>query len=538
MRLPDTYARLTTGDVIPKPDLRAVTLLSLLLSFFGWGYNAFTQNVRVDVEVFINDPGTLQGWLTIGRWGMYPIKLLLGTLHFNPYYSGALFLVLWGLSAVAWLALFEEAADRRLRGRWIFVVTYVLSHWWSYSFYFTIQAAEIAFCMLLIPTATFLLLRAVSHRENRKSISALVAIPVSSAMYLISFATYQALVVVTITCMSAALFFYSGESLTEERFEKVNSLLKRGFLFLGVFLFCYLLYSLITNWYFSSSSYLSSQIMWGTAGVSECLKAVARYIRDVLFANCLGETGLFSLSFLVSIPFVAKNAVIAKRGNESSNNSRPVVACLLYVFIFIVFLASPFFLAFYKGSGLLPRTQLSIAVESAALLLFAYDSLRALANKKRITIASLALSLAVMVFVVQGANLNWRNFYTDDIRYQQELSFAQRISNDLSNEYGELLNECPVVFVGKWSAPLNPACVREDLWGCTLFEQDYMAFGNPAYNTYRINGFLRSALGVWYLDATAEQQAIAVEAAEQMDAYPNSSSIQLVDGVIVVKLDE
>ena len=215
-----------------------------------------------------------------------------------------------------------------------------------------------------------------------------------------------------------------------------------------------------------------------------------------------------------------------------------MLTCLLYAFIYIVLLGSSFLLAIYKGSGLIPRTQLSVAVVSAALLLFAYDSLHSFSNQKAVNIASLILCFAVAVPVVHGINLNWRNFYTDDIRYQQELAFSQRIVADLSNNYGDLLDEYPVVFVGKWSAPLNSACVREDMWGRTLFEQDYMAYGNPAYNTFRINGFLRSALGVWYLDATPEQQAIAVEAAEGMDTYPSESSIMVVDGIIVVKLEE
>lgn len=511
------------------PDLLKLFLVAFALSLFCWGYNFFTHNIRVDVEVFINEPGTLQGWLTIGRWGMYPLKLLLGNLHFNPYYAGALFLVLWPTSSVAWLILLEFVGGHRFKGRYFFIASYLLSHWWSYGFYFTNQTAEIAFCMVIIPIATILIFNSVSLFEQKKIVPGVTLILASLMMCTICFATYQSLVLATISCMAAALFIFTDTLLISKFNSRASTFLKRGLLCIGIFLLAFICYSVITSQFFSSTTYLSDQIRWQTDGIVNCIKAVLRYIRDVLISSALGETGLFSLTLIFSLFFVLHRLF------RTNNNAHTK---LFFVISYFVLLASPFLLALYMGSASIPRTQFSVPVVSAVLLLYIcerFPSLNKLGIKE---VIAWSFCILATTATVRGIALTWRNFYTDDIRYQQELSFARKITDDLSNQYGDDLERYPVVFIGKWSAPLNQACEKDDLWGVTLFEQDYMAFGNPAYNTFRINGFLRSALGVNYLDASPEQQDAAVIAANSMGTYPEESSIQFVDGVIVVNLEK
>lgn len=510
------------------PDLLRLFFVAFALSFFCWAYNFFTHNIRVDVEVFINEPGTLQGWLTIGRWGMYPLKLLLGNLHFNPYYAGALFLVLWPASSVAWLILLEYVANRRLKGRYFFVAAYLLSHWWSYGFYFTNQTTEIAFCMAIIPIATILIFSSVKLFEQRRIVPGTAMILTSLLICTICFATYQSLVLATISCMAAALFFYTDTLLVSRFNSKAFTFLKRGLLCVGVFLLAFICYSIITSQFFSSTTYLSDQIRWQADGLVNCIKAVLRYIRDVLLSSALGETGLYPLTLIFSFFFVLHRLFRAK------NNA---LIKLFYAISYFVLIASPFLLALYMGSASIPRTQFSVPIVSAVLLIYVYERFPSLNKLGVKEVIAWGFCIFAIFATARGVALTCRNFYTDDIRYQQELSFAQKITDDLSSQYGGDLEKYPVVFVGKWSAPLNQACKREDLWGVTLFEQDYMAYDNPAYNTFRINGFLRSALGVSYLDASPEQQEAAVVAANNMGTYPEKTSIQFVKGVIVVNLE-
>ena len=75
---------------------RGLFALCALLCCVCYAHNAFSLNVRVDCEGFINEPGTLQGWMYIGRFGQAVLKPLLGNLRYNPYYSGLLFIAFFG----------------------------------------------------------------------------------------------------------------------------------------------------------------------------------------------------------------------------------------------------------------------------------------------------------------------------------------------------------------------------------------------------------------------------------------------------------
>lgn len=110
--------------------------IAFLISLLFWGSNALSTTIRVDVEHFINNPGTMQGWLTIGRWGQPVIKAILGTTSFNPLFSGILFLVAWPMSGVAWIILIELVLGKQLKSRVLFLLPYLLANWWSYMFYF------------------------------------------------------------------------------------------------------------------------------------------------------------------------------------------------------------------------------------------------------------------------------------------------------------------------------------------------------------------------------------------------------------------
>lgn len=502
-------------------------LFSLLVTLLCWGGNALTSNVRVDMEHFVNNPGTMQGWLTIGRWGQLGLKALIGNIDFNPYYAGVLFLIIWPLSAMAWLFLFEYCRGRQLKGRWIFILTYSVAHWWSYIFYFSMMAVEVSIGLFIIPIAILLMLGIFQQTAILKK----VGLALGSVVLLVSvYALYQALVPATITGMAAALFFLSVRQLHERG--SFWDYLKRCLLSLSVFLISYVVYSVITALYFTSSDYLSSQVVWDERGFASCAYDLLRYAWHVITCRTEGATGLFSLGVISSMVIYG---ILFFR--SSTRRSATWQLRALSVITFFVLLISPFLLAIYMGQAPIARSQFSIPIAASVLTLFAFDEISDNSNKCYALPFSVVIVALTVVFSVYSISLIQRDVYTDDVRYQQEAAFANNLLVDLERLYGEQLNEVPVVFVGKWSAPLNPACTRDEIWGRTLFEHDYMYLENAAYNTVRIAGFIQAVFGVRLVSPSADQEQIAVVIASGMESYPDAESICMKDGIIVVKLD-
>lgn len=503
-------------------------VFALLVSLLCWGGNALTSNVRVDVEHFISNPGTMQGWLTIGRWGQLVLKTLLGNLDFNPYYAGVLFLVVWPLSAVTWLLLFEACRGRKLRGRWLFLLAYLVAHWWSYIFYFSMMSAEIAIGLLIIPISTALALGSFWLSNGLKKCMAILA---ASVLLVFVFALYQALVPATISGMALALLFLSLRYVSSQG--SPTDYIKRCLLILGVFLASYIIYSAISETYFTSTDYLSSQVVWKERGFGACAYDLLRYVWHVISCRAPGSTGLFTLGLISS---VITYVMTLLNGRRCRGCSMSILALSLITYMIV--LISPFLLSIYMGQAPLARSQFSAPIVSATLILLAFDEIVSLSTARLASLASSVLAIAVLVLSVYSTSLIQRDLYTDDVRFQQESAFAGDVLGDLDRLYGGRLKDVPVAFVGKWSAPLNPACRRDDMWGRTLFEHDYMYLGNKAYNTSRISGFIQAVYGVSLVPPSVEQQKAAVAMSEEMTIYPEPGSIVMRDGIIVVRLED
>ena len=144
----------------------ALFLFALVVTLLCWGSNAFSTNVRIDGAKFISYQGTMSDWLGIGHWGQLIVKTLLGTVNYNPYYAGLLFVIIWPVSALVWPAAFEKARGKKFWFGWAFVLMYLVSQWWSFGFYFMMMATEVVVGITLIPFAIMLLLRAAEARDD------------------------------------------------------------------------------------------------------------------------------------------------------------------------------------------------------------------------------------------------------------------------------------------------------------------------------------------------------------------------------------
>lgn len=345
------------------------------------------------------------------------------------------------------------------------------------------------------------------------------------------FALYQALVPATISGMALALLLLSLRYIADRG--SSADYLKRCVLVLGVFLASYSIYSIISATYFTSTGYLSSQVVWMERGLAACAYDLLRYVWHVITCRAPGATGLFTLGVMSGATTYAITVINAKRDDGCSKS-----LLALSSVTFLIVLISPFLLSIYMGQAPLARSQFSVPIVSAALILFSFDTISSLPTNKIASRASSVLAIVALTLSFYSVSLIQRDVYTDDVRFQQESAFAGEVLGYLEQLYGDQLNDSPVVFVGKWSAPLNPACRRDDIWGRTLFEHDYMYLGNKAYNTSRISGFIQAVYGVSLIPPSDDQQKAAVAISGEMPTYPEPGSIVMRDGILVVRLED
>lgn len=143
-----------------------------------------------------------------------------------------------------------------------------------------------------------------------------------------------------------------------------------------------------------------------------------------------------------------------------------------------------------------------------------------------------------LVFVLIWSNVQTANamYVKKDLEYQEGLSFFTRVVTDMEEVEGYVPGETPVVFVGVPSRLKTVIPGFEAYRGIT--GSNNYVIGPVArwrYQAYFMY-FLRSPV-VIAEDAVWSQMQRAEELTS-MPAYPNDGSMQLVDGVLLVKLGE
>lgn len=490
------------------------TLLFIVLAVvICWAQNAFTGNVRIDGEHFLNNPGTLQGWLSIGRFGMLPVKLVLGNINFNPYFSGALFIVFFSAVTMLWLYLFK-CISPDLGCLWVFAGLFVSSNTWAYMFYFTMMSAEIAFALLIIVCSLIVFSNyKITRNAGTEAIRAAFTL-----LLVIAFGCYQAVIPVFVSGAAICILLWLDRERERGKEPDFRAYFYRSLNYVLPFAAAFLLYSIVSDVWFTSGEYLSDMSLWQTNSVSACLLMIAARI-----AQCIGGSpNLYSFAFLFGfILFLC--FFVCELAGKKLKSSLP-----LYELTWAVIIISPFIILFRLGGEMVPRMQFSLQTVAAFMCMYFLNRL----DKRWIRAAACAVSVILMAFQFSVIE---RLYYTDDVRAKQDEALAFEISSEIEKDYGQ--TELPVVFVGRKDAALNKACLKTDVFGASLFSWDYTE-AIPSSGNMRCTGVIESVTGAEYRPPSDEQLLLACIYADEMPSYPQNGYIAENNGMIVVKLSD
>lgn len=295
--------------------------------------------------------------------------------------------------------------------------------------------------------------------------------------------------------------------------------------YIGIFMTAFLVNTIITAAFFSSSSYLEGQIMWGRIDIKDNLLGIVHHVGKV----CTGLKGIhFNPVFgLLCLLFVILSVRFARRFCKG----RAGVAAV-WLLLSLALLACPFLMTLVVGAAPAVRSQL---VLPAATGFLGYLNIRLASADKgcvfRYTAAAAAFVCAAGVWLQAQTSL--RLYYTDACRYEQDVALGRELIPEIVKYQGGL--DRPLVVVGRREFAPNNACLAGEVIGRSFFDYDTLVEPMYYWSSRRIIGFLHT-LGFDCRHASLEGTAAAVEYSAEMPSWPEEGSVQVYEDMVVVKL--
>jgi hypothetical protein len=194
------------------------------------------------------------------------------------------------------------------------------------------------------------------------------------------------------------------------------------------------------------------------------------------------------------------------------NGNAPRFIKSMYAFLLVL---SPFALTFALGGPLPARSLVALPLYLGAIW---WMILRDFRYSNFLTV----IPIVLLIFQLQWLNIL---FYGDNLRYAQDENLGRSIVHRLETQ-GINYREYPIVFVGSHLFDSNEMISEINSGGRSFFDD--------ASQVYRMSFFLQT-LGYSVILPTVSETSKAIEVSKQMNSWPESNSIRIEQGVIVVK---
>ena len=497
-------------------ERRNLVIFSIVMTALVYGCRIFSQSVTVDTDYMINMPGYMYNWLDIGRYGLIVTEKIFGVRWYNPYVNSAFAYVTINLFLLVFCYVFEDISEwKNSNNYYIFCVIVITHPIWGSQWIFKLQNFQIAFSILLIAVALGMLFQWIKG-------GSIFWMLFSVILMVWSFGSYQTNIELFIAVGAAALFLYK-----ERDFKRLFLVcLKVVLPFLGAFI----INQIIVKLFFSSATYLTDQIMWGKAPVQTCLDNIITNFRQVFGFEKINFFDItYSILCLVIAVFVLFNL------------KKVLKVCIWkWLAAFFVLLA-PFMMTIATGAIPVFRSQYVVPFCCGCILMYLTSReiqmgiFEQLVHVKK-GIHVLVVLLALWIGLNQtGTTL--RLWYTDDVRYEQDVTMLNEIMYRIDN-LGYSLEDYHIAVIGRKSAPLNNSCFPAvEFIGTSYFDMFVDTEPQYFFSTAKVRDFAATR-GITMTISTEAEIAVAKEHAASMPSWPAQGSIDVIDNILVIKLSD
>ncbi len=496
---------------------RSLVIVIIMLTI-AYGMKMFHLAISHDTEAIISVADSLYwSWLSMGRFGLIAIKYLFDLEVFNPYLAAIFTFLMLIANAILWEYLFFKLTTFKKRFfavSWIFPALFLTAPIMADQISFLLQAFEVQFAILLVGIALLLLW---PRREKKHHFYKYIF---ACALLAVSFSCYQS--TVPLFAAGAVACFLLAFPVIKKKWCVIVKLII-------CFLIAFLAYGIINRVVMeymdvTPTSYISDQILWGTISARECINNIVTHIFDVLKGNGI----FYSCAYLVSA-IMLLGIIIAKIIKKQKQ-------IVLFILVSILLLITPFLMTILMGQAPTTRVQIVLPFVFGFIIQYFFMHWEKVIPLKKHIVPKINAIVSVFVLILCLEQCIWdaRIYYTEYVVYEEDVRLAVKISDRIERlGLGESPNE-PVVFIGSREPTLNKSAYAHiSMSGYSFFEISF----STAHGTWVMKNFM-ATLGYNYLYPSGEQVAQAEEYAKSMECWPNSNSVAVHNGIIIVKLSE
>ena len=476
----------------------------------AFGYDLFTFSLRMDSEFHAWDAGAKLEWIAQGRWAMYYLSAWLLPDPVMPFLP-----VLTGLIGLTCGVLFFllSLSGQRTPSDYLAAPIVIGCPLLAFGFYFTTLNYGLGIALALSGAGLYALTR------WRRS-SAAWAI----ACFAIAIGIYQS----TILLMLASFGIYLVVQVIAVPHVRARWLLHRLAVFCAVMLAAYGLYELIRTAALhaynipSAKDYLEGYLNW-TSDPSYWWRTIGRALKSAKSYYTGHENFyLYDLRIVAVLFWIVLVVTIVQLVAAPQSVAVRIIGLLALT----VSLFAPVLLHLLNAGYMPPRTVLGVPFVFAGLVFAASFN-----NHKTLKIV---LGFLVLGCFLKFAVVNTRYAFASELNWKadQDLSLLvlQRVHSVLQ-KLPDRSPPYPVTLVGVLRHRESPLYIRRDLIGSSFF---YTNGGS----TSRMVGLWRSMRQFDFRQASQEEMLSVAERAVFMPEWPAEGSVDVVNGVIVVKIGE
>lgn len=511
---------------------RFICFSAFLFMILMYGKHAFTTNYLFDTDDFLyHTKDSTLNWLEIGRQGNVLTQKVFGLSWYNPYFIGALCLVLFPAVILFMTYLFYQAG---LNGNkvslYCFVFLTMTSPIWVYQFYFSLQWFAMVWALFLITFVQFLIWRTFADKKWRKQKIYKTVLLFLTEIFLLNwaFSTYQTYVILFIF-MSVGIYLISlvneKDNLDEKEFGY------RLAYFIVLFLAAYVTNVLISDNFFTSSDYVRGMVLWGKANNENILSQLKLYLfrchtgKDMQYSWLMGVGTIFMLMEIVFEWIRKKNKIWFK---------------ILFLLASFTVWMSAHALNIYIGQVPAIRVQIVYPFVLGYQIMFIIWRIKE--NEAGEVIGKIKyagiLLLTVIGIWTQMGNV-FRLWYTDDMKCKADTLILQKVNVaiDSLNLNGEEMN-LPLAFVGNYSPTLNSGCIntKENMYWANDASIGMSCWERVNEQPNRLVRIMSDQFAVDYVRSDYEMQCHARDISRDMPTYPYNGFVQVRDGIIIIKM--
>ncbi|EKT4523096.1 glucosyltransferase domain-containing protein [Pseudomonas putida] len=483
-------------------EIAKLYAVCLVFGILAYGYNIFNFALSIDGENVDNFHQTI----SLGRWGHAFIRYYFLPEPFVPYFTNLVSVIFLCLAAV----LSAKAIGLENLGLYAFSALFISFPALSYQFEFINQSDTVSIGYFFAVLGAFSFLQ----REGQTSLTRILLIVFSCLLFIFVTAIYQALIMVPILIVLGRFLLDSYSRVNGFRFYAKNLAL-----FVFIVLFSVFIYSALTiaiKEKFLGAAGASNGYLLHFVNGSGSFAAILNQALINVGAGISGQVR-YGFSTYIVATFVAglvvAGAFLQKKGSYVSRS-----------FLMLGVLFAPFAIIIFSGSYIPGRV---LVATNLAFAIIVVNTLRGMVGR----MAAIAGMFVAVLFLINISMIT-ALFYSDSATRERDVRLATQITMVMAVNNPDFdPNLVPVYFHGGIRAASQYKIPNSDVFGSSFFTWDY---GN---NRRLVRFFEYYGFGKFKM-ATKDQILGIKSKISTMPVWPNPDSIRLVDGVMVVKLNQ